>query len=366
MAAAAISVIAVPSIASACAAGDEGRIESVDVDVVVVGAGAAGLGAAHTLAERGQRVVVVEARDRIGGRMWTDRSAMSIPVERGAELVHGALASTWPLVNSSGAVMHEMRDGLVWEGRDSAWGTKDFGDNFRVIGGYDQILQPLATGLTIALNTVVRTIEHSTNGVVVHAERRSGAVSYNGRACVVTLPAAVLRTGDVEFLPALPSDKVTALHEVPYEQVCKVLMEFAEPVLPDTADFVEDHSNSPAYFWNASADVPNYRGQVVVGWSYGPPANEVLALPTQERYRHVLEVARAVTGRASLEYVHATDHDWAHDPYARGAYPVQDYAAPDAIYRPVSDVLFWAGIVTDQIDLSYSSGVKTAGEVLKR
>jgi hypothetical protein len=107
---------------------------------------------------------------------------------------------------------------------------------------------------------------------------------------------------------------------------------------------------------------------VVIGWSYGPAAKEVLELPTQERYRHVLEVARAVTGRTSLEYLRVTDHDWVHDPFARGAYPVQGYvdAIPDAIYRPVGDVLFWAGIVTDQIDFSYSSGVKTAGEVLKK
>ena len=348
--------------------GDEGKNESVDVDVVVLGAGAAGLGAAHTLAERGQRVVVIEARDRIGGRMWTDRGVMSIPVERGGELVHGAQASTWPLIKSSGVVTHKMREGLVREGSGSAWGPKDFGNNFRVIGGYDQILRPLATGLTIALNTVVRTIEHSANGVVVHADGPGGAVSYNGRACVVALPAGVLRSGDITFLPALPADKVTALREVPYEHVCKVLMEFAEPVLPVTADFVEDHSNNPPYFWNASADVPDYRGQVVIGWSYGPTAKEVLELPTQERYRHVLEAARAVTGRTSLEYLRVTDHDWVQDPFARGAYPVQDYvdAIPAAIYRPVGAVLFWAGIVTDQIDLSYSSGVKTAGEVLKK
>ncbi|MBD8605834.1 FAD-dependent oxidoreductase [Aeromicrobium sp. CFBP 8757] len=43
-----------------------------EVDVVVIGAGATGLSAAHTLQKAGRSVVVLEARDRVGGRLWTD------------------------------------------------------------------------------------------------------------------------------------------------------------------------------------------------------------------------------------------------------------------------------------------------------
>jgi hypothetical protein len=55
--------------------------------VAVVGAGAAGLAAASELAAS-HRVVVVEARDRTGGRVWTDRS-LGYPVELGAGWIHG-------------------------------------------------------------------------------------------------------------------------------------------------------------------------------------------------------------------------------------------------------------------------------------
>ncbi|MDX2140713.1 MAG: FAD-dependent oxidoreductase [Chloroflexota bacterium] len=57
-------------------------------DTIVIGAGAAGIAAATRLAAAGRRVIVLEARDRIGGRVWTDES-LGIPLDLGASWVHG-------------------------------------------------------------------------------------------------------------------------------------------------------------------------------------------------------------------------------------------------------------------------------------
>ncbi len=57
-------------------------------DTIVVGAGVAGLTAARLLARSGQRVVVLEARDRVGGRVWTDRTDGHV-MDRGASWIHG-------------------------------------------------------------------------------------------------------------------------------------------------------------------------------------------------------------------------------------------------------------------------------------
>ncbi len=58
-------------------------------DCVIIGAGVAGLAAAKKLHEAGRRVVVVEARERIGGRVWTETSWPGAPVELGAQWIHG-------------------------------------------------------------------------------------------------------------------------------------------------------------------------------------------------------------------------------------------------------------------------------------
>jgi monoamine oxidase len=59
-------------------------------DVAVIGAGAAGLAAAARLAEAGRTVLLLEARDRVGGRIWTRlEPGVAAPIELGAEFIHG-------------------------------------------------------------------------------------------------------------------------------------------------------------------------------------------------------------------------------------------------------------------------------------
>jgi monoamine oxidase len=67
---------------------------SADFDVVIVGAGAAGLGAARTLIRGGARVIVLEARDRVGGRAVCDNTTFPIPVDLGAQWFHQGLTNS--------------------------------------------------------------------------------------------------------------------------------------------------------------------------------------------------------------------------------------------------------------------------------
>lgn len=88
------------------------------VDVAVIGAGVAGLAAARQLAARGLRVAVFEARDRIGGRIFTHRDErVPLPIELGAEFLHGEAPETRHVLAAAGEVSYAVV-GEAWEARD--------------------------------------------------------------------------------------------------------------------------------------------------------------------------------------------------------------------------------------------------------
>src|SRR5262249_16897395 len=97
-------------------------------DVVILGAGAAGLAAAHTLSAAGLRVTVLEARPRIGGRVLTVHDpGAPIPIELGAEFVHGAAPETLAIARAAGLRVlelperHDIATAGRLETRDEFW-----------------------------------------------------------------------------------------------------------------------------------------------------------------------------------------------------------------------------------------------------
>lgn len=75
----------------------------MDADVIVIGAGAAGLAAAGSLGRRSLEVIVLEARDRFGGRVWSRPSARDVVrAELGAEYIHGKAEETLALLRDAG------------------------------------------------------------------------------------------------------------------------------------------------------------------------------------------------------------------------------------------------------------------------
>lgn len=89
-----------------------------DPDILIIGAGAAGLAAAVDLAHAGIRTQILEARDRIGGRMFTQIDpGTQYPVELGAEFIHGIAPEIWQPLQSHRVKVREV-SGDFWCVRD--------------------------------------------------------------------------------------------------------------------------------------------------------------------------------------------------------------------------------------------------------
>lgn len=418
-------------------------------DVIVVGAGAAGLGAARRLSDAGQKVLVLEARDRIGGRMWTDSDSMSIPFERGAELVHGSDVSTWDLIDEAGITTHRQstvfgrlspdtpwvnssnfetfhfpkgapefpnglpqpatdetaaqwldrvgitRDNLpisvaaievdseqfeVLPARSVFWAVtealdltdysgplppSDYGD-YRVIGGYRQVLEPLAADIPVLLEAPVLEVSYRKNRVDLHTKRGD----FKAKKVIMAVPGGVLKHGDITFNPPLPAARQAAIQEISYLPVFKGIFEFAGPVLgaghtaAPSWDVLATFSQNPPSMWNSSIGTPGFGGELVVAWMTGGKAQQLLDLPEAERMAQALASIQSSTENPGLTPVAMSTYDWSKDQYARGAYP-GPFSRRSGLNDPIGGVLFWAGMVTSTIHASRDSGTAAAEAVLK-
>src|SRR5438045_9203336 len=94
-----------------------GQADSIQVDVAIVGAGIAGLAAMRMLEDRGIRTQVLEARDRIGGRIFTVHDQrLPHAIELGAEFIHGSAPDLVELVHSARLVAYSI-EGSRWRMR---------------------------------------------------------------------------------------------------------------------------------------------------------------------------------------------------------------------------------------------------------
>lgn len=105
-----------------------------DADIVIIGAGAAGLMAARRLLKNKKKVVVLEGRDRAGGRINTiGLTGFTKPVEEGAEFIHGKLPLTLNLLKKAG-ISYKKSSGQFWNFKDgNFYQRNDLAEHHRVL-----------------------------------------------------------------------------------------------------------------------------------------------------------------------------------------------------------------------------------------
>jgi monoamine oxidase len=212
------------------------------------GGGTAGLTVANALAQAGTECVVLEARDRIGGRLHTADLGGS-PVDLGGSWIHmpggnpmTAFARLADVDRRSADPVPEMTGFDLAEGR-----RLSAAEAAELLGFYDEGF-PAATArltaeLDLRLGTEVTDVEAAADGVRV---RTAGGGSEAGSHVVVTVPLGVLKRGAPRFSPGLPPDRLAAIERLGFGRFEKVALRFEEPFwraagFPHLMFFPRDH-----------------------------------------------------------------------------------------------------------------------------
>jgi monoamine oxidase len=366
-------------------------------DVIVVGAGAAGLSCAAALSASGRHVVVLEARRRPGGRILTLRLGDEAPVEAGAQVVHGEHAATWgPIVAAglpveplptddafaivAGGRRYEPPDlqragiALPWVVEQQliagerpadgpplqravslAWlsqvwcadparlvpvgmaairgGWRAGLRNFVLPGGYDGVVEQLARGLDVRCSTPVDAIEWRGGDATV----RAAAGRWRAPAVVVTVPPPAVAAGAPAFTPALPGWKAAACERIAVGDALSVAVRLDAPAAwSGWALAVDD----PAGFWRVRT------GSRVMLGSFKGPAAAAARARLADPGTLLAPAATAFPWLAAMPGELAAVVDWGEDPCSRGGYcypNASDAELRTAWARPVEDTLFFAG-----------------------
>lgn len=413
--------------------------------VLVVGAGISGLAAAQKLKQQQFDVKVLEARNRIGGRIHTLRDG-GIPFDTGASWIHGtrrnpltklaqdAGASTFntneelvqvfdingalyddnllaqqeslynqalqSVVNAGsqqesfaqvfGRLYPNQLNDRLWTyflsaylefdtGADIHRLSSKFFDDDSLFGGaeamlpagYDQLLQPLTTDLTVLLNEVVTKIEILGSGVQVTTANATHVADF----VVVSLPLGVLRAGNVAFEPALPSMLQQAIARTEMGTVNKFLMVWDQPfwdVSQHFFGFTPANRGMFNYFLNLK---PVNGANALLTFSYGEAARLAEQRSDAQLQLEAMAHLRMMFGNHIAEPHTFKATRWMSDPFARGAYSHATVGGSsadfDTLGSSVSDRLFFAGEHTHRqyrgtAHGAYLSGVRAAEQILER
>lgn len=398
---------------------------------IVVGAGMAGLAAADRLADEGERVTVVEARDRSGGRIHSVREWDGVTLDAGAAWMRGdennplsdlvrrvgvdtavfnrstetaydpkgrrllfdrhsrnmedvdLLQENMYWTNVGAAAEESMKEGIehalydvnltrarardaaeiahriteAEHGADasevafSAVGARhEFSGNDLVFSdGMDQLTDYLGRGLDIRFEHVVLGVDHYGDGAGVRVDTPDGETALTADRVLVTLPLGVLKSGEVDFRPALPAQKQEAVARLGNGRMEKLFLLFDEVFWGEAEVLVHLGTEQGTWFhWFAGQQV---LGRPILVCRNGGNAAAFLAgMPEGEVVEHAMASLRSMFKKAPDPREHYLTH-WMDDPFARGSFSFTAVGSGDsdrtALGEPLDDRVFFAGEATE-------------------
>jgi len=186
-------------------------------DIVIIGAGLTGLAIAYYLKNRGDRVLLIEARDRIGGRIWTTNQTEKPTIELGATWLGKKHTQLVNLLEELGIGKFEQILGktAIYEPiSTSPFQIVDLPQNqdpsYRIEGGSNSLITALSKSLTTDqfIHDTVRSIESTETGMLVKANEHS----ITCKQLVSTLPPYLFQHS-ISTTPSLPEELVNLANQ---------------------------------------------------------------------------------------------------------------------------------------------------------
>jgi len=411
--------------------------------VAVVGAGMAGLAAVDRLSRAGVETVLVEARDRIGGRVWTAAPGIDL----GASWIHGPVGNPLvPLAEAAGAkrvpflwnryefyengallppaeareidrlydrlLAHVRREGrragngarlslaidsfarglpasqrrllghvvtsyltheYAADPRRLSLGWFDEGANLRgtdqlIPTGYAGIFDALREADETHLSRPVRTIRHSTGGVVLETD--AGDVTAD--AAVITVPLGVLKLGTPVFDPPIGGGQALAIQRLGMGTLNKIHLRFPRVAWPRRVHAFGRINRSR--LWAEWVNfVPINGAAALMGFNAGSLAERLEQKSDSAILASAMDALRETFGRSFPSPLDARITRWHSDPWARGSYsslaPGSTPRDRRALAMPVHERLLFAGEACSvespaMVHGAYRSGVAAADYLL--
>jgi monoamine oxidase len=395
------------------------------VDIAIIGAGAAGLGAAHTLKESGLSTIVLEARDRVGGRGYTIQAAPDVVFDVGCGWLHSADRNSF--VGIAKDLNFEINKDLPpWRDRavGNAFPPDQRGEFIDSLDGFfDRVEQaaksghdaPAATCLAPGdrWNPMIDAVSTYINGteldrvsildfdayedtnlnwrvrrgygalmaaygaalpvvfnckvtLVDHSAKRLRIETSQGTLTadkvIITVPTNLIADETIRFHPALP-DKVDAAAHLPLGLADKVVLALAD------AEALPKEGNLRGATMRTEMGTYHLRpfGQPCVeGFFGGRFARQLEDTGDGAIAAHSIdEIASFLGNDIRRKLKPLKESRWAHDPFARGSY---SHALPGhsgkraVLAAPVDGRLFFAGEATSPNFFTTAHGARDSGE----
>jgi monoamine oxidase len=361
------------------------KLPPAPVDCVIVGAGAAGIAAARRLREKGRRVVILEARARVGGRAWTDITSWGLPFDRGASwiehftanplrheikrigvnTIETSTANVWLFENGTKMMPEQMSLLGIAEERVQAGIRKAaksgidkaFSDVIEKDDLWARLVIDLTSSATIgttpkqvsAIDLALRKgqgehlptggmgslFDALSDGLDIRLSKVVSRINATGKACrvtssggelecrtvLVTLPTDLIASGDVKILPKLPPVMEEAFASLALGTFEKVAFKLNSSLYTGH-DFVIGHTI-------ASQGLPH----AIHVDSRFPTATVLYGAEWADTIRAGGDAAKIAFGEAALQDVFGNNiiklieskpivTDWRGDPFSRGSYAV--------------------------------------------